>query len=242
MFKITPQGTLTTVYSFCSEINCADGDVPTSGVVQARDGNFYGVTFRGGAYLNGTVFKVTPDGTLTTLHSFDNIDGTYPYSALVQATDGNFYGTTIGGGAYSDGTVFEITSVGTLTTLRSFQGTDGEMPGGGLLQATSGMLYGTTALGGSSGFGTVYSLSVGLGRFVEMLPAAGKVGENITILGDGMKGSTAVSFNGTPATTFRALNTAIRVTVPTGATTGIVEVVTASGSVLKSNARFRIIP
>jgi uncharacterized repeat protein (TIGR03803 family) len=78
--------------------------------VQANDGNFYGTTFADGADYGGTVFKVTPAGTLTALYSFcsqpDCTDGDEPYAGLVQASDGNFYGTTYGGGANSGGTVF----------------------------------------------------------------------------------------------------------------------------------------
>ena len=148
VFKITPSGTLTTLYSFCAQADCADGVSPLrragashrrellrdnlraagltalwhglqnhperhadhavqlslndcltainpyAGLVQGTDGNFYGTTSEGGANGYGTVFKITPSGTLTTLHSFDVTDGAYPYAGLVQATDGNFYGTT----------------------------------------------------------------------------------------------------------------------------------------------------
>ena len=91
--------------------------------MQGSDGNFYGTTFDGGANCNagcGTVFKITPSGTLTTLHSFDSADG-LPCAGLIQATDGNFYGTTAAGGANDNGTVFKITPGGTLTTLYSFE-------------------------------------------------------------------------------------------------------------------------
>ena len=77
-------------------------------MVQATDGSLYGTTAFGGANLDGTVFKVTPTGTLTTLHSFEGTDGDFPMSALVQGTDGNLYGTTTGGGASGGGTVFSL--------------------------------------------------------------------------------------------------------------------------------------
>ncbi|MGO9275890.1 MAG: choice-of-anchor tandem repeat GloVer-containing protein [Terriglobia bacterium] len=124
IFKITPAGTLTTLYSFCSQANCTDGQWPTGGLVQGNDGNFYGTTDAGGAFgescvfgLCGTVFKMTPEGVLTTLHSFAGSDGSSPYSGLVQGTNGTFYGTTeMGadlscGGGYGCGTVFSL-SVG----------------------------------------------------------------------------------------------------------------------------------
>jgi uncharacterized repeat protein (TIGR03803 family) len=110
IFKITPQGALTTVYNFCSQTNCADGAGPYSGLVQGTDGNFYGSTAAGGissctnSYFFipgcGTVFRLTPGGALSTLHSFDSTDGNYP-EGLFQATNGNFYGTTLDGATSS---------------------------------------------------------------------------------------------------------------------------------------------
>ena len=93
-FKITSVSRLTTLHSF-SPYN-GDGSGP-GGLVQAIDGNFYGATYAGysnGAIDYGQVFRITPGGTLTTLHIFEGPDGAYPYDALVQATNGNFYGTT----------------------------------------------------------------------------------------------------------------------------------------------------
>jgi len=154
VFKITPSGTLMTLYSFCSKSGCTDGYFP-AGLVQATNGNFYGTTAGG----HGTVFKVTPSGTLTTLHSFNGTDGSSPRAGLVQATDGNFYGTTYSGGAKNIGTVFKITPSGTLTTLHSFDLTDGESPVAALIQSTDGNLYGTTPPGGAHGDGTVFKIT-----------------------------------------------------------------------------------
>ena len=171
VFKITPSGTLTALYSFCSQSDCADGGWPQAALVQASDGNFYGTTSLGGSgncsgFYGpgcGTVFKITPTGTLTTLHSFDITDGQTP-NGLVQATDGNFYGTTAQGGAYCNygcGTVFKITPSGTLTTLHLFDGTDGVSPRGALVQATDGNFYGTTAYGGANVvyYGTLFKIT-----------------------------------------------------------------------------------
>jgi len=95
VFEITPSGTLTTVYNFCSQSGCADGGGPSAGLVQGTDGNLYGMTRGGGANGYGTVFKISPSGTLTTLHSFNGTDGSGNSAAgLVQGADGNFYGTT----------------------------------------------------------------------------------------------------------------------------------------------------
>jgi len=191
--------------------------------------------------------------TFKTLHRFDGTDGANPQAGLVQATDGNFYGTTSLGGVNGNGygTVFKITPSGTLTTLYSFCSqsgcTDGRYPVAGLVQDTNGNFYGTTDSGGAKtracgGFcGTVFSLSVGLGPFVKTQPASARVGGFVQILGTNLTGATSVSFNGTPAVFRVVLNSWIKTTVPEGATTGTVEVVTPSGT-LSSNVPFRVRP
>jgi uncharacterized repeat protein (TIGR03803 family) len=181
VFKVTPAGVLTTLYNFCSETNCTDGDYPVAGLVQGTDGNFYGTTSQGGASAapRGTIFKITSAGTLTTLHSFcvllgsDCPDGADPQAALVQGSDGNFYGTTYQGGCvtYSRfgcllgnyGTVFKITPAGVLTTLYTFCSasacTDGSNPVAGLVQGSDGNFYGTTSTGGGTNYGTVFKIT-----------------------------------------------------------------------------------
>jgi uncharacterized repeat protein (TIGR03803 family) len=159
VFKMTPTGTLVTLYNFCSKGNCADGSVPYTGLILATDGNFYGTTQSGGASRNGTVFKITPKGALTTLHSFNSRDGAMPYAALLQASDGNFYGTTESGGANLLGTIFKMTPAGKLTTLHSFNSTDGSSPEAPLTQASDGNFYGTTYNGGTEGYGTVFKMT-----------------------------------------------------------------------------------
>ena len=168
VFKITSSGTLTTLYSFCSQTNCSDGTSPFAGLVQGSDGNFYGTTSGGGAKSYGTVFKMTSTGALTTLYSFCSqsgcSDGSFPEAGLVQGSDGNFYGTTDEGGTNGDGTVFKITSSGTLTTLYSFCSkngcSDGENPSAGLVQGSDGNFYGATENGGANGNnGTVFKIT-----------------------------------------------------------------------------------
>ena len=253
VFKITPGGTLTTLYSFCSQTGCTDGSYPYSGLIQATDGSFYGTTEYNGASGHGTVFKITAAGKLTTLHSFNGTDGANPDVRVMQGSDGNFYGTTRVGGANNAGTVFEITPGGTLTTLYSFCSqsgcTDGSLPQGALLEGTDGNLYGTTTYGGAyttgctqwtkNGCGTVFRLSVGLGAFVETDPASGTVGQHVLILGNNLTGSTSVTFNGTPASFTVVSDSYIKATVPSGATTGSVQVLAPSGT-LTSKGRFQV--
>jgi uncharacterized repeat protein (TIGR03803 family) len=243
VFRISPVGALETLYAFCSKASCADGESPYARLLQASDGSLYGTTSAGGGSSNcnfgcGTVFKITLAGTLTTLHSFDSSDGAGPYAGLIQATDKNLYGTTLSGGA-NGGTIFSIERNGALTTLYNFQ-PSGLGPFGELTQATNGALYGTTYANGQ-GLGTVFSLTIGLGPFVETQPSSGKVGAKIRILGTSLTGATSVSFNGTPARFRVRSRSEITTTVPTGASTGEVKVVTPGG-VLSSSTVFRIKP
>jgi uncharacterized protein (TIGR03437 family) len=159
VFKITPSGNLTTLYSFSGT---DVGVSPTGGLIQASDGNFYGTT-AGGTNVGGvgTIFKVTPAGTVTFLHRFNGNDGSAPEGGLVQGSDGSLYGTTSQGGASSQGTIFKITPAGSLTTLHSFSGMDGASPYAGLIQASDGNFYGTTGRGGTRGIGTVFQITPG---------------------------------------------------------------------------------
>ena len=259
VFKITPAGVLTTLYNFCSESGCTDGKLPYGGLILASDGNFYGTTNIGGNTTNsgrgnGTVFRITPSGVLTTLYRFctqdDCADGAFPYAALIHATDGNFYGTTFSGGTdhincagYPGGcgSIFTITRSGKLTTLHSFDLSDGGDLYGGLLQATDGHFYGTTNWAGPGGLGTVFGLSVGLDPFVTFVLSSGKVGRTVEVLGQGFTNTTAVSFSGIAATFTVVSDTYVKATVPSGATTGPVTV-TTPGGILTSNKPFRVKP
>jgi uncharacterized repeat protein (TIGR03803 family) len=168
VFEMTPAGTATTIYSFCSETNCDDGRYPYAGVVQGTDGNFYGTTYEGGTSGEGTAFKLTPAGKLTVLHSFcvpakaSCSDGSNPYAGLVQGTDGNFYGATYNGGSEEGGTIFRISPSGAFTLLDTFNGTDQYFVYAALVQANSGELYGVSIDGGTYGNhtgGTVFQTS-----------------------------------------------------------------------------------
>ncbi len=159
VFKVTTNGTLTTLVSFA----ITNGETPNAALTLGPDGNFYGTTEAGGSiYGYGTVFKVTTNGTLTTLILFANTNGANPRAALTLGNDGNFYGTTEEGGSiYGEGTVFKVTTNGTLTTLVSFTGGNGMWPWAALTLGTDGNFYGTTYKGGSGGgSGTVFRLTL----------------------------------------------------------------------------------
>jgi len=358
IFEFTPSGKLVTIYNFCSQTGCADGDAPSASLLHARDGNFYGATCEGGAFDNGTIFKVSPSGVFTSLHSFNGLgDGSCPYGPLMQATNGQIYGTTSGGGSTQYGTIFSLAASGTVKTVYAFAGPpfDGAYPHGGVVQATDGSLYGTTLLGGScpaapqAGCGTIFkigaggiftlaynfcangnpcydgqspadgltlgsdgnlygttafgggvanagtifsitpdgalvtlhavisplqegkfpfttmvqatngkfygtmeeggaknkgvifSLDIGLSPFVCVEPSFGKVGAIVSILGNGLTGTTAVIFNGTTSAFRIVSDNLISATVPAGATSGTVTLTTPDGA-LPSNLAFRVLP
>jgi len=167
IFKITPGRTETILYDFCNLTDCGDGAAPYARLLRGPDGNFYGTTAFGGAHGDGTIFRVTPSGVLTTLYSLCSqsrcTDGEFPYAGLAQAIDGDFYGTTYSGGATGVGTVFKITPSGTLTTLYSFctrtACTDGKNPYAGLVRGTDGEFYGTTSQGEGYTHGTIFKIT-----------------------------------------------------------------------------------
>jgi uncharacterized repeat protein (TIGR03803 family) len=167
VYRIGADGTFSVVHAFQGG---ADGGSSLAPLLLGVDGNFYGTGRAGG---RGTVFQLTPDGTLNTLHVFTGADGANPGAGLVQGSDGNFYGSTADGGGIGCedfggcGTIFQIRPDGTFTLLHAFAGgADGARPRSALLEATDGNFYGTTSEGGggpcgdgTSGCGTVFQLS-----------------------------------------------------------------------------------
>ena len=239
LFRITPEGAYTVLYSFCSQANCADGSNPSAPLVAASDGNLYGTTIYGGGEIAGTTFKISTSGTFTPL---DGSGFFYP-NGIIQATDSNFYGTTQNGGAVNSGSVFQMTATGRLTFEYSFCncGTDGEGPAAAVFQATNGILYGTTTGGfGSSSDGTVYSLSMGMTPFVQAVPNVGKGGNTIKIIGTELAGVSKVTFNGLMTTYTQISDTEITAKVPRKATSGLIQVTVPSGT-LSSSVPFQVI-
>jgi uncharacterized repeat protein (TIGR03803 family) len=160
LFRISSAGAYTVLYSFTNA--GGDGANPNAPPIQATDGNFYGTTAAGGAQHDGTIYKMTPAGKVTIIHSFLPSEGGLPGSALVQGTNGSLYGTTEEGGG-----VFKVTTKGKLTVLHTFSTSDGEVPLGALIQGADGKFYGTTTLGGVPGDGTVFSVTAA-GKFTVL--------------------------------------------------------------------------
>jgi uncharacterized repeat protein (TIGR03803 family) len=241
VFAITTAGALTTLYSFDSSGGTGSGRpaVPAGALVQAADQNFYGVTTFGGEQCggdNGTIYYVSPGGhTFDELFDFGKVCDRYanPRSGLVLGSDGNFYGSS--GNSDGEGaTLFEITPAADLTTLYTF-GFEADPFGSGinginLMQDTNGTFYGTITPYNDNNSPQVFSLSTGLGPFITTVPQMRGTGSKVLILGQGLTGTTSVTFNGVVAEFTVDSDTEITATVAAGATKGIVKVVTPGGT------------
>ena len=252
VFQITPTGEFTTVVNF----NGYNGGGPNA-LTAGANGNIYGTTkffdFRGSQQLNGegSIFDLG-QGKLQTLFLFctsascvdDPPNGGSPTTGLTQGTDGNFYGTTPAGGPYKSGNIFQFSPSGTFNTLYDFYA--GETDSSGLVQATDGNFYGTAYVGGFvgnncpfDGCGEVFQLSVGLPPFVTSVPSSGAIGSTVRILGTDLAGATSVTFNGEAASFTVSAPTEIIASVPAGAISGIIQVVTPTAT-LASNVPFQV--
>ena len=278
IFSMSPGGEIKVLYTFCSRVDCMDGDFSYYPPVLGSDGNLYGVTYTGGnqgggllweltprgsykvlynfcpksgdckdanPYLivrdskgnffgmsNGNVFEFTSTHRFLVLHPFDsNTTPSWPFIGLTLANDGNIYGMS------DDNSIFKVTPKGVYSKILTLPLSAGSPPVGPFFQGTDGGLYATTTYGPRNATGAVFKLSNGLSPLVETVPTAGEVGNRILILGNHLTGTTSVTFNGVPGEFKVHKDTFITAWVPTGATTGIVSVVTPSGT-LNSNPQF----
>lgn len=180
LYKVLTNGFVTNLFSFGG----TNGSKPQGNVCFGKDGNFYGTTSSGGSTYpgsgadgEGTVFKLTTNGVMTTLKVFQGIysggfyyyDGALPYAKLCLANDGTLYGTTSSGGGYTNtkftfgfGEVFKVATNGVVSAVASFNGTNGNLPEANMVAGSDGNLYGKTMLGGfdtsstNSGLGTIF--------------------------------------------------------------------------------------
>lgn len=163
IFKISKSGAFKLLHSFCSAALCADGSNPTP-LVLGNDGNLYGGTAGGGASNNGTIFRISPGGSLTTLHALnDTTDGGPPSQALVQASDGNFYGVGGFGPNGGLGDLFRVTPAGSFTDVHDMGTPPDADANARLIEASNGLLYGTTF------YGEIFQLSFA-GAFQIVVP------------------------------------------------------------------------
>lgn len=157
VFKMSPAGQLTTLAQLQNSAAAPFGSFPSSGLVLANDGCFYGATSRGGFGGDfGTILKITPTGEVVTRLSFragvplgnDRTAGVGPIAGLVEGPDGSLYGTTGSGGLREAGTVFKMKKSGGVSYLAEFSGsiggTIGNRPEGPLHITADGTIYGTT--------------------------------------------------------------------------------------------------
>lgn len=249
IYKATAGGAITVLHNFSGYLSATsyDGSRPIGVLVEGPDGNFYGTTYQGGAYNEGTVFKITPTGTYTLLHSFifsaPAYDGQLPIAGLTVGTDGNLYGVTAYGGKTNAGVVFEITLAGKEKVLYDFCSVscyDGIYPTTPLVLHTDGLFYGNTA-GNSLGGSVFYSLKTGLKPFVKLVTWSAKVGATVEILGQGFTGTTGVTFDGVAAKFDNLSDTYMTATVPAGAKTGVVTVTTFT-STMTGDRTFLVAP
>jgi uncharacterized repeat protein (TIGR03803 family) len=174
VFEMTPGSkgwTYNVLYRFCLQYHCPDGSGSEAGMILDKAGDLYGTTSAGGAYGQGTVFRVMYQSgawSETILHSFKGTDGSSPYGGLILDNDDKLYGSTVWGGRFSPSCYFGCGVVFALkhdssgwheTPVFKFNGKDGAAPYIGVTLDGSGNLYGTTRAGGVSGFGTVFKLS-----------------------------------------------------------------------------------
>ena len=196
VFRISASGSYNVVHHFSGTGGAAAQ--PAAGLIQASNGNFYGTSYQGGSAGTGSIFRMTPAGVVTVLHSLVGLDGTLPTGGLVQASDGNFYGTTTAGGTLGVGTAFRMTPAGVYTVLHNFSpAATGANPWAGLVQASDGNLYGVTGTGGAQGAGTLFRLTLGgtLTRVFSFGPSIGGTPTGTLVQGsDGfLYGTTYVS-------------------------------------------------
>jgi uncharacterized repeat protein (TIGR03803 family) len=161
VFKVDPNGTETVLHSFTGG---ADGIIPIGGLLRDKAGNLYGATSQGGTYNDGVLFKISPRGKETILHTFtgSTTDGKYPsYTSLLTDTLGDLYGVTEEGGAADGGILYKLSKTGKLTILHSFKGgtTDGCNVLGTPFMDAAGNFYGTTSSCGTHMLGTVWKVS-----------------------------------------------------------------------------------
>jgi len=243
----TPGGAIKIIHNFTG----TDGAAAEGGLVQAPDGNLYGTTNQGGPNNNGEIFKMTPAGKITVLHTFDPngvLDGDLPAADLMVASDGYLYGVNSGGGAGQFGTIFRISTSGSFTKLFDFTGTTGSVPGAysatGLTQHTNGSLYGLAYRGGANDNGTFFSLL--FPNLTEILIIEGpifvKPGVPVEILGNNLTHAIQVNFGGVQGTITGGSDTFLTATVPYAAVDGLVSVIYDTGLQTETVLSTHILP
>jgi uncharacterized repeat protein (TIGR03803 family) len=241
LYELSSTGAYTVLYNFCSYLEGCSAPGEPYDVVRDANGNFFGTTeYSASGSPYGSVFEITSSNQLLVLHDFDDYND-WPYEGVMLGSDGNVYGV-FGYDTKASGSIYKVTPEGGYSRIYTFKPNNrsvGAPPVGPLFQGTDGNFYGVTPYGPGSYDGEVFKFSYGLGPLVETVPVAGAVGQSVLILGNGLTGSTSVTFNGVAAAFTVESDTYIKATVPARATTGVVSVVTQSGT-LNSYPQFAV--
>ena len=241
LYELTPAGKYSVLYNFCYYVEGCSAPGEPYDVVRDANGNFFGTAeYSASGSPYGSVFEITSGNQLQVLHNFDDYND-WPYEGVMLGSDGNVYGV-FGYDTEASGSIYKVTPEGAYSRIYTFKPEDksiGAPPVGPLFQGTDGNFYGVTPYGPGTYDGEVFKFSYGLGPLVETVPVAGATGQSVLILGNGLNRSTSVTFNGVEAAFTIESDTYIKATVPAGATTGVVSVVTPSGT-LNSYPQFAV--
>jgi uncharacterized repeat protein (TIGR03803 family) len=237
VFKLTSGGKMTILFDF----DGVHGSIPSI-LLQGPGSNFFGTTSAGGSTGDGVAFMITPAAALRVIHTFDRDDPANAYypTDLFLANDSNFYGVTAYGGKFGYGVIFRMNTRGAFTVLYHFDKAHGSSPVA-LMQHTNGKMYGTTSTGGNYGRGGLYQFDMALNSFITLQPTSAVVGTSVGILGHNFLNALDVHFHRTIASFNIVQDGYLTSTVPDGATTGYVQVLTLAGSA-KSSTLFKVLP
>ncbi len=225
----------------------SDGVSPQGPLMMGVDGKLYGTTSAGGTNAGGILFQMSTGGKTVTLVNFDNAhpaNGASPFAGVVQGSDGFLYGVASVGGANGLGTLFKVKINGTgFAVLHDFASATGDTPLATPLLHTNGKIYGLAFHGGShTAYGTIYSMDAGLQPFAsQFVLYSGKVGDSVTILGQGFSNATGVKFGSGAGTFVASTDAFMTATIAAGATTGVITVLEPGGN-LTTPQKFKIIP
>jgi uncharacterized repeat protein (TIGR03803 family) len=249
VYKVSTGGVYKNIYGFADPT----GSSPCTGMIQGKDGKFYGATDGGRPLNDGNLYKVTTAGVNTGLHDFDSVtdgacnpgaDPFYPVVSLLQVTDGSFYGTNYGG-ANGNGTIYKLTAANVFSAfVFPADNSAGGQPYSTLIQNTNGLVYGTSITGGGNGVGTFFSVATGDAPFVNLEPTekTGNVGASVGMFGQGFSSASVVKFGGVAATSVTLSGTTyLTAVVPLGAHTGAVTVTTGT-TTLTSPQTYKVKP
>jgi len=177
IFKFDPNNYVTPFTKLCSFSSSQTGANPYGSLLEALDGNFYGMACNGGQHSMGTIFKFNPiNSSITKIVDFETAKGSSPSGSLIQAADGMMYGLTSGGGNSNYGTLFQYNpNTGIYTVKHYFNNTEGRQPGGSLVEASDGNLYGLTTYGGANDQGVLFKYNPVNSSYTKLFDFKGSI-------------------------------------------------------------------